>query len=95
MWDKYGIEALITNSYVIWKHEKLSVPAKSDGIHKLLDFPGAIVTDSGTFQSYVYGDVEVSPEEIVSFQREIGVDVGTMLDVFKTRYEQRSNSTCS
>ena len=71
MWDKYGIEALITNSYVIWKHEKLSVPAKSDGIHKLLDFPGAIVTDSGTFQSYVYGDVEVSPEEIVSFQREI------------------------
>ncbi len=82
MWDKYGIEALITNSYVIWKHEKLSVPAKSDGIHKLLDFPGAIVTDSGTFQSYVYGDVEVSPEEIVSFQREIGVDVGTMLDVF-------------
>ena len=82
MWDKYGIEALITNSYVIWKHEKLSVIAKSDGIHKLLNFPGAIVTDSGTFQSYVYGDVEVSPEDIVSFQREIGVDVGTMLDVF-------------
>ena len=82
MWDKYGVEALITNSYVIWKHEKLSVPAKSDGIHKLLDFPGAVVTDSGTFQSYVYGDVEVSPSEIVSFQREIGVDVGTMLDVF-------------
>ena len=70
------------SSYVIWKHEKLSVIAKSDGIHKLLNFPGAIVTDSGTFQSYVYGDVEVSPEDIVSFQREIGVDVGTMLDVF-------------
>ena len=82
MWEKYGVEALITNSYVIWKHEKLSIPAKLDGIHKLLDFPGAVVTDSGTFQSYVYGDVEVSPSEIVSFQREIGVDVGTMLDVF-------------
>lgn len=82
MWEKYGVEALITNSYVIWKHEKLSVPAKQYGIHKLIDFPGAIVTDSGTFQSYVYGDVEVSPKEIVEFQREIGVDVGTMLDVF-------------
>ena len=23
MWEKYGIEALITNSYVIWKHERL------------------------------------------------------------------------
>ena len=82
MWDKYGIEALITNSYVIWKHEDLKSQAISHGIHSLLDFPGAVVTDSGTFQSYVYGDVEVGPEEIVSFQREMGVDVGTMLDVF-------------
>ena len=38
--------------------------------------------DSGTFQSYVYGDVEVGVEEIVEFQRSIGVDIATMLDVF-------------
>jgi 7-cyano-7-deazaguanine tRNA-ribosyltransferase len=82
MWDKYGIEALITNSYIIWKHEKLSQPALKSGIHELLDFPGMIMTDSGTFQSYIYGDVEVSNEEIVAFQRDIGVDVATMLDVF-------------
>jgi 7-cyano-7-deazaguanine tRNA-ribosyltransferase len=48
----------------------------------MLDFPGVIVTDSGTFQSYVYGDVEVGVSEIVEFQRDIGVDIGTMLDVF-------------
>jgi len=82
MWEKYGIEALITNSYVIWKHEDLRAQALSEGIHSLLDFPGAVVTDSGTFQSYVYGDVEVGPEEIVTFQRDMGVDIGTMLDVF-------------
>jgi len=82
MWEKFGIEALITNSYVIWKHEDLRTTALSDGIHSLLDFPGAVVTDSGTFQSYVYGDVEVGPEEIVTFQRDMGVDIGTMLDVF-------------
>ena len=82
MWEKYGIEALITNSYVIWKHEDLRTTALSDGIHSLIDFPGAVVTDSGTFQSYVYGDVEVGPEEIVAFQRDMGVDIGTMLDVF-------------
>ena len=41
-----------------------------------------IMTDSGTFQSYVYGDVEVGVEEIVQFQKDIGVDVATMLDVF-------------
>jgi 7-cyano-7-deazaguanine tRNA-ribosyltransferase len=82
MWERYGVDALITNSYVIWKHEKLRSPALEKGIHELLDFPGIVVTDSGTFQSYVYGDVEVGVEEIVSFQREIGVDIGTMLDVF-------------
>ena len=71
MWEKYGIEALITNSYVIWKHEDLRTTALSDGIHSLLDFPGAVVTDSGTFQSYIYGDVEVGPEEIVAFQRKM------------------------
>ena len=40
------------------------------------------MTDSGTFQSYVYGDIEVEPEEIIEFQKSIGVDIATMLDVF-------------
>ena len=82
MWDKYGIQALITNSYVIWKHENLKDSALSDGVHELIDYPGVIMTDSGTFQSYVYGDVEVGVEEIVQFQKDIGVDIATMLDVF-------------
>ncbi len=82
MWESYGVDALITNSYVIWKHNDLREEALSRGIHSLLDFPGAVVTDSGTFQSYVYGDVEVGPEEIVTFQRDMGVDIGTMLDEF-------------
>ena len=82
MWDKYGIQALITNSYVIWKHDKLKDVALENGVHSLIDYPGMIMTDSGTFQSYVYGDVEVGVEEIVQFQKDIGVDVATMLDVF-------------
>ena len=40
------------------------------------------MTDSGTFQAHVYGKVAVTNEEIVSFQRDIGVDIGTALDVF-------------
>ena len=82
LWDNWGIEGLITNSYIIWKHEKLSTPAQEFGVHQLLDFPGVIVCDSGTFQSYIYGDVEVGVEEIIEFQKSIGVDVATMLDVF-------------
>ncbi len=84
LWEKYGFEALITNSYVIWKHEKLKNEAMENGVHSLLDYPGVVMTDSGTFQNYVYGDVEVGVEEIVNFQREIGVDIATMLDVFGT-----------
>jgi 7-cyano-7-deazaguanine tRNA-ribosyltransferase len=82
MWDKYGIGALITNSYIIWKHENLKTQAQENGVHALLNFPGVVMTDSGTFQSYIYGDVEVGVEEIVLFQRSIGVDIATMLDVF-------------
>ena len=82
LWDEFGFRALITNSYVIWKNDDLRERATEEGIHELLDFPGVIMTDSGTFQSYVYGDVEVSVEEIVRFQATIGVDIGTMLDVF-------------
>jgi len=82
MWDKYGIGALITNSYIIWKHDDLKIQAQKNGVHSLLDFPGVIMTDSGTFQSYMYGDVEVGVEEIVNFQQSIGVDIATMLDVF-------------
>ncbi len=82
MWDNYGVECLITNSYIIRNSEKLSENAIGNGVHSLLNFPGAIMTDSGTFQSYVYGDIEVEPEEIIEFQKKIGVDIATMLDVF-------------
>ena len=82
MWDRYGIQGLITNSYIIWKHDDLKQHALEKGVHDLINFPGVIMTDSGTFQSYVYGDVEVGVDEIVAFQRSIGVDIATMLDVF-------------
>ena len=82
MWDRYGIGALITNSYIIRKHPELSDKALKDGVHALLDYPGVVMTDSGTFQAYVYGDIDVGVDEIVEFQRNIGVDIATMLDVF-------------
>ncbi len=44
------------------------------------------MTDSGAYQILVYGEVEVSQEEIVEYQEDIGVDIGTMLDI-PTRLE--------
>ena len=40
------------------------------------------MTDSGTFQTYIYGDIDIDPIEIIEFQRNIGSDIGTILDVF-------------
>ena len=82
MKEKFGTEMVITNSYIIKKSENLREKALSEGVHKLIDFEGPIMTDSGTFQSYVYGDIDVKPDEIITFQRDIGVDIGTALDVF-------------
>ncbi len=81
MWD-IGFEALITNSYIIWKGEELKEKALKQGVHKLLNYQGVIMTDSGVFQQYVYGDVEIGEVEVVEFQRDIGVDIATMMDVF-------------
>jgi 7-cyano-7-deazaguanine tRNA-ribosyltransferase len=84
MKKRFGTEILITNSYIIYKDAKLRKQALEQGVHKLIDFSGSIMTDSGTFQSYVYGDVKLDPLEIVRFQRDIGSDIGTILDIFGT-----------
>lgn len=89
----FGTEMVITNSYIIRKYEDLRTRALSEGVHKLIDFDGPIMTDSGTFQSYMYGDIDVDPLDIVSFQRDIGVDVGTILDIFGTPDQTRDEAS--
>jgi 7-cyano-7-deazaguanine tRNA-ribosyltransferase len=80
----FGAQMIITNSYILRQHEHLREAALRDGVHKVVGWDGPIMTDSGTFQSYMYGQVHVQPDEILDFQKRIGVDVGTILDVFTT-----------
>ena len=77
-----GFQALITNSYIIRNDPVLKERALREGLHSLLGFDGVIMTDSGTFQSHMYGEVEVDNEDIVAFQRDAGTDIGTVLDIF-------------
>ncbi|MDY7082888.1 MAG: tRNA-guanine transglycosylase, partial [Halobacteria archaeon] len=76
-------EVVITNSYIIHGSDDYRSEAVENGLHELLDFDGVVVTDSGSYQMSVYGEseVEVPNSEIVEFQREIGSDVVTPLDV--------------
>ncbi len=82
--DRFGFAGVITNSYIIKKHARLRERALADGVHGLLEYPGIVMTDSGTFQSYVYGKEGVEPQEILEFQAAIGTDIATLLDVFST-----------
>lgn len=82
LYDEFGFRALITNSYIIKNTPELNAEARERGLHGMLDFPGVIMTDSGTFQSHMYGEVEMTNPEIIEFQKAIGTDIGTVLDIF-------------
>lgn len=79
---RFGLSAVITSSYITYRNPPLRAKAEEAGIHGLLGFDGPIMTDSGAFQQHAYGHVEVGPTEILSFQRRIGSDIATVLDIF-------------
>lgn len=78
---KYGAEIVITNAYLIYKNEELKQKAIDEGLHKLINFDGPVMTDSGSFQLSVYGDVEITNSEVIEFQELIKTDIGTSLDI--------------
>jgi 7-cyano-7-deazaguanine tRNA-ribosyltransferase len=78
---EFGAEIVITNAYIMYKNEDLRARVLEEGVHKLINFPGPIVTDSGSFQLSEYGDIDVNNREIIEFQELIGADIGTSLDI--------------
>ena len=81
MLKTFKVDGLITNSYIIYRKEELKEKALEQGIHKMLDYKGTIMTDSGAFQLMMYGDITVSNKDIIEFQDKIGVDIGVILDI--------------
>jgi len=77
---KFGAQIVIANAYIL--HRSMRERTLAEGVHRLIDFDGPVMTDSGAFQQHVYGGVGVSNEDIVAFQREIGSDIGVSLDRF-------------
>jgi 7-cyano-7-deazaguanine tRNA-ribosyltransferase len=76
-----GVEAIITNAYIINQSRQYRERTLADGLHAVLDFDGVIMTDSGSFQLSVYGEVSVSNLETLSFQRDIQSDIWVPLDI--------------
>jgi 7-cyano-7-deazaguanine tRNA-ribosyltransferase len=76
-----GVEALITNAYIFYRSDRFRDAALEHGLHAVLDFPGVIMTDSGSFQLSVYGDVELGNRETLAFQQRIGSEIVVPLDL--------------
>ncbi|MDG6996624.1 MAG: tRNA guanosine(15) transglycosylase TgtA [Nitrososphaerota archaeon] len=72
-----GFEAVMTNSYTTFKRLK---DRASEGIHKIIDFDGTIMTDSGGYQVLEFGSVDVGPLDIARFEEQIGSDIAIILD---------------
>ncbi|MEM3696445.1 MAG: tRNA guanosine(15) transglycosylase TgtA [Candidatus Bathyarchaeia archaeon] len=95
--EDFDCEALITNAYILKKRFK-NQPVK-EGLHKFLDYDKVIMTDSGAYQILIYGDIEITPTEIVHYQESINTDIATILDwptgwkVSRTHAEQTVNET--
>ncbi|MGQ9543019.1 MAG: tRNA guanosine(15) transglycosylase TgtA [Candidatus Bathyarchaeia archaeon] len=77
MWG-IGFKAVMTNAYLT---RRIFGPDFGGSIHRLLDFPGVVATDSGAYQILVHGGIEANQEEIIEFEERIDSDIAVILDV--------------
>lgn len=73
-----GFDLVITNAYISRNH--YGEDAIKDGIHKIIDYDGSVMTDSGGYQVLEYGDVKVTPSEMAEFETGILTDFAIPLD---------------
>ncbi|MFH7903747.1 MAG: tRNA guanosine(15) transglycosylase TgtA [Candidatus Aenigmatarchaeota archaeon] len=70
---KVGFDAILLNAYILLKHKF------SGEVHKLTNFE-KIMTDSGAYQLLQYGDIDVTNEEIIEYEKKINTDIAVILD---------------
>jgi len=75
----FGAQGVITNAYIIYR--SLKREALEKGVHGILETDLPVMTDSGSYQLMLYGDVEIENREIVEFQRKIRSDFVIPLDI--------------
>ena len=73
-----GFDLVITNAFITKNH--YGEDAIKRGIHDIIKFDSAIMTDSGGYQVLEYGDVDASPFDIADFETKIGSDIAIPLD---------------
>jgi 7-cyano-7-deazaguanine tRNA-ribosyltransferase len=75
---KMGFDLVITNAYIALRH--YGDEARKRGIHDIINYDGAVMTDSGGYQVLEYGSVEVEPLMMAHFEKDIKSDIPIPLD---------------
>ncbi|MDQ3872554.1 MAG: tRNA guanosine(15) transglycosylase TgtA [Thermoproteota archaeon] len=73
-----GFDLVITNAYTALRY--YGDDARKRGIHDIINYEGAIMTDSGGYQVLEYGSVEVDPITMAHFEKDIKSDIPIPLD---------------
>lgn len=73
-----GFDLVITNAYITLK--QYGDDAVKKGIHKIIDYDGAIMTDSGGYQVLEYGDIDTDYKRMAEFEKGIATDFAIPLD---------------
>ncbi len=75
---KMGFDIVITNAYITLRH--YGDEARKRGIHDIIKYDGAVMTDSGGYQVLEYGSVDVEPAAMAQFEKDIKSDIPIPLD---------------
>ncbi|MGI0089163.1 MAG: tRNA guanosine(15) transglycosylase TgtA [Nitrosopumilaceae archaeon] len=73
-----GFDLVITNAYITLNN--YGEEAVRRGIHDIINYDGAVMTDSGGYQVLEYGKVDVDPVSMASFEQNIRADIAIPLD---------------
>ncbi len=73
-----GFDLVITNAYITLK--QYGNKAEENGIHKIIDYDGAVMTDSGGYQVLEYGDIDTNYKAMAEFEKKIATDFAIPLD---------------
>ncbi len=86
--NDFLIEGLILNSFFLYKDRETREKFKENlSIHNFIDFHGLIMTDSGAFQG-LKRPLLLSNKKIVDFQKKIGSDIISPLDLISPPWEK-------
>jgi queuine tRNA-ribosyltransferase len=69
--EKLGSPILLSNTYHLWLRPGMEVMKAMGGLHKFMDWNGALLTDSGGFQVFSLSGLRKLTEDGVQFQSHI------------------------